>query len=498
MANSELQNIPAALYHNIFHDLSVGMFVVSPDMEVVKHNKAYQGLLEHLEKHPLVPDVDGDPSTAQNEQEYLEALALGQRSSYSIEKLTPAKDGTNIWVRLTCSQISDMPTGWLLCMLEDITSSKEAQLALEKQNTSLQSIVQERIDHLIHIQQRTAAILDSSPDSIILLRPTMEIATSNLAFNEQFQASLDAYFNKSFLDLIHPGDASEVQASLSHVMNDQTVRRLEARVVRSDRSIFDADIALSPVIEKAGIAGIVCSIRDITALKDVERMKDSLIDTVSHELNTPITNFRLYHHLLRARPEKAEQYLEVMEQEINRLESIVKEVIAMSKLTQENARNSNFESTCLSDRVEEVIEMLRPVAQTNSVRLDTNFDADFCEIEGSPELISKVARSFISNALAYTPEDGQVFVEVVNKIHKGQHGVMLKIQDTGLGLSEDDKQNLFSRFYRGQAASRTGASGAGLSLAITREIVHQSRGFIDVASDGIDKGSTFTVWFPIV
>lgn len=475
------------------------MFVVCPRTGLVTCNDAYLSLSNLVQDDLRQPDLQRAPWLDEQEQTFMQEIRAGKRDNYTMEMQLATKSGSQLWVKLTYTRLENTPAGWVLGIIEDISEHKQTQLALEKQNATLNEAMGESFEHLVNMQQRTTAILDSSPDTILLLDTSNTITTTNLAFREQFMVGLDEYNGTSFLDLIYPADLTQTQAALNAVKETYEVVRLEARVVRKDMSLFDAGIAFAAVLDGGHIIGIVCTIRDISGFKEIERMKDSLIDTVSHELNTPITNFRVYHHLLEAQPEKASQYLDVMEQEIDRLEGIVKEVITMSKLAQDDiASETVSETTSLRGSMQRVVQSLTELANSKAISVDVEDSSSFDTVEGSPQLIAKVLRTLLNNAIHYTPQGGTVLLQLYDEERFELAGVSVTVTDDGMGLSQKDKDNLFSRFYRGQAASRTVQSGAGLGLAMAREIVHQSRGEIDFFSAGIDQGSTFTVWFPIV
>ncbi len=458
--------LPSEFYRTFFDQTPLGLCVLSSEMDTIQCNAACAALLECCLLNPLVPDFVSDLEADKDESRLLDELCQGKRQSYQVSKQIPTKDGSTLWLRLTVTQLDPLSNGWRLAMLEDITASELTRRSLNQHNENLQYVISDRIQHLVNVQERTAAILDSSPDAIIFTRPSMEIMTANIAFKEQFGAPLDTYYNKPLTELIYPGDVLRMRQAFEEASIQQTQVRVEMRAVRHDRSIFDVEIALAPVLEKNKLAGIVCSIRDISVFKDIERMKDSLIATISHELNTPIANFRLYHHLLKAQPTKAEQYLEVMGKEIERLEAIVKEVIAISKLAQQgdNDQASPSEFNCLTDAIDEVVTMFREEIAHKSLGIITRCDADFCEVKGNADLINKAIRSLVGNAVRYTPSSGEIRITVINQTNdRGMPGVLMKIRDNGMGLSDEDKQNLFSRFYRGQAAARSASSGAGLS-----------------------------------
>ena len=99
----------------------------------------------------------------------------------------------------------------------------------------------------------------------------------------------------------------------------------------------------------------------------------------------------------------------------------------------------------------------------------------------------------------YTPAGGSISIRTLAEEHEGKMWAGFSISDTGPGISAEDQQRLFERFYRGKAARESHAAGTGLGLSIAKEIIHRHGGRIEVQSTGIPgKGTTFYVWLPVV
>lgn len=129
-----------------------------------------------------------------------------------------------------------------------------------------------------------------------------------------------------------------------------------------------------------------------------------------------------------------------------------------------------------------------------SLMLDTN--TPLPAVQADEQMIGQVVSILLTNALNYTPAQGQVTVRTQAAERQGQKWAGFMVQDTGLGLTPEDQKRLFERFFRGRAGRESAAPGTGLGLAIAREIVEKHRGRIEVQSEGPGKGATFTVWLP--
>jgi two-component system, OmpR family, sensor histidine kinase BaeS len=141
--------------------------------------------------------------------------------------------------------------------------------------------------------------------------------------------------------------------------------------------------------------------------------------------------------------------------------------------------------------VRSAVATFGPTAEDVGVGLSDAIPSDPVEVLGDADRMAQVLRNLLSNALRHTPSSGQVTVAV--KADDAQ--VTLEVADTGSGIAPEDLPHVFDRFYRGEKSRSRRGGGAGLGLAITRQLVLAHNGDIQVESE-LDKGTTFTVTLP--
>ncbi len=378
---------------------------------------------------------------------------------------------------------------------------------LQSYSENLEQAVEERTTELRQIKERVEAILNSSPDAILLLNVQGRIITANPAFHLLFGYDADEVYGKTLEQLIAASSARLIHRGLEVAFNKGQMMRLEAIAERRDGTTFDADLALAPVKDdseavasglavEGAVTAVVASFRDISVLKEVERMKDAFVSNVSHELRTPITSLKLNHALLKLQPENIDVSLMRMGREIERLQIIIEDLLRLSRLEQGQVELTTRPIDLLA-LAEQYVGDRTPMAESRELEIVLEADDDLPAIEADDGLLGQVLSVLLTNALSYTPAGGRITVRATHQMREGVPGAILSVSDTGPGIPPDEQGHLFERFFRGEVGRNSGMPGTGLGLAIAKEIVEKHGGQIGVTSQGIEGlGSTFTVWLP--
>ena len=231
-------------------------------------------------------------------------------------------------------------------------------------------------------------------------------------------------------------------------------------------------------------------------LQALSRVKDRFVANVSHELRTPITNLKLRHDLLKLRPDKLDEYLAVMQRETARLEHIIESLLYLSRLDRDRV-NWNPELVDLNLLAAQFVADRTSYAQSLKLCLTFCGEPNLPLIKVDKALLEQVLSILLTNSFNYTPTDGSVTVKTHQQDYNGGSWAGMSVADTGLGISPEDQPRLFERFFRGEAGQESGTPGTGLGLAIVQEIVNKHQGDIEFFSEGVGKGTIFTVWLPI-
>lgn len=364
-------------------------------------------------------------------------------------------------------------------------------------NEVMVQTVEERTAQLQRAKDRVESVLGSSPDAMLLLDRNGGIQAGNLAFNELFGYEIDGLVGRSPAALLAEPSAGSWNRIVRKLNRGSQRIRQEAVAIHKDGTRFEVELAISPILGSDKLEGMVCSLRDIRALKHVERMKDAFVSNVSHELRTPVTSFKLFLRLLQRLPaEEHAAIIATLIRETDRLANIINDVLNLSRLDQgsidlvrtEADMNAIIQSF-ISDRI--------MLARTRGIWLSFELSTGLPTILVDAGLAGQAVNVLLTNALNYTPATGQVVVRTALENHNRRQWLVCSVSDTGPGVSTDDKEFLFERFFRGQAGRESSAPGTGLGLSIAKEIMDRHGGKITVESAGIPgQGSIFRLWFP--
>ncbi len=389
----------------------------------------------------------------------------------------------------------------ILTLLADqaTVAIENAQLyqKIQQYSKHLESEVEARTRQLRQEKERAEVILTHAGDGIVLTDASGAIEYVNPSWEWQNGYTTQQVLGKN-PSLLKSGETPpETYAELWGAITEGRVWRGHLRNRRADGSVYDCDLIIAPVMNGEGeIVNFVGVQRDITRLKEVERLKDAFVSNVSHELRTPITNLKLYQNLLqRGAPEKRETYLQVIARETARLEQLVSDLLDLSRLDRGVATLS-LEWLDLNALVNDVVNGLSKLAEQRHITLELTRAPGLPPIRVDTQKIFQALTNLVVNALNYTPAGGQVLVETSQTTHQGRPGLSVAVRDTGIGIASTELERVFERFYRGKAARDRNVPGTGLGLPIAQEIVSLHNGHIQAQSQ-IKQGSTFTVWLPL-
>lgn len=271
----------------------------------------------------------------------------------------------------------------------------------------------------------------------------------------------------------------------------EPVRREVQVIVSNERLARDFALSVAPLKKKHNqeTYGAVGIFHDITELKQAERIRIEFVGNVSHELRTPVTSINGYLQTLmqdfeRGRLDQAGQFLQIVSTNVNRLKSLVEDLLDLSAL--ESGKDLVVERVNVQDVTESVLRQVRAVGHRVSIAYD------FQEMEADPKRLEQVLRNLMENAVRYVPEGRHIEVRWTQP---SADRFELRVKDDGPGIAPEHLARLFERFYRVDEARSRATGGTGIGLSLVKHIVQRHGGQVHVNSE-IGRGSEFICEFP--
>jgi len=276
-----------------------------------------------------------------------------------------------------------------------------------------------------------------------------------------------------------------LRSTVRHAMN---IYREEALRKQAQEELQRAKDELETRMQEAKAAN--------ETLEKLSRLQEEFVSSISHELRTPITNILLFHGLLAAHPEAQDKYLATLRRETERLHSLIEELLNAARVAVEppalTLTDCDLNSLVLLYVADRTL-----MAEEKGLSLTFTEKAGLPKVQADRRQLERVLGILLTNALSYTPSGGRIEVSTHSQRMEGELWGGFSVTDTGPGITAEEQERLFERFFRGRAALESGVPGTGLGLATAKRIVEEHGGKLEVSSEGSSgKGATFTVWLP--
>jgi PAS domain S-box-containing protein len=426
-----------------------------------------------------------DPKVHQSLLDRFQSRLHGERASQEIHEIElVTMTGHHFPAILATSLITNdegVPQG-VTGLMVDISQQKMLEAALQAER--------DRLD----------ALLTNIGDAVMVTDSSGVIEYVNPGWERLNGYTASEVLGKSPRIIQSGQHSKEFYAEIWDAISNGETWRGEVVNRHKNGSLYDAALTITPVLDETGhVINFVGVQHDISALKEIDRLKSRFVSDVSHELRTPLANIILYLDLLEKTSEdkgKVARYLETLSRESERLADLIDDLLSLSRL---DARAVPFEpvSIDLNQLLVALVEDRQTLAANRGLRLSVETFPKLPKITGDDRLLSQVFTNLLSNSMNYTPDGGQITLRTGEHSNKEGDWIVVEVEDTGLGIPPDEISMIFQRFFRGAASQITNAPGTGLGLAICKEIIDRHNGQISVRSEGIPgHGSHFEVWLP--
>jgi PAS domain S-box-containing protein len=370
------------------------------------------------------------------------------------------------------------------------TSRRHAK-SLEATNLALNQEIQTRA-RMEETMHQLAAIVESSDDAILATGLDGRILNWNPGAERLYGYRQQEVLGKH-VSLLHAKRHQDTDL-VGRISNGERVSQLETVNLTKDGRQIDVSLTVSPILDRAGrVIGASTIARDITDRKLLDRMKDEFVGTVSHELRTPLTAIKGFIELMAdgdAGPvnEMQREFLEIAARNSDRLGVLINDLLDMSRIESQRLE-IRTQPIDLATVLAEVAATFRVQAYTKGLVFREQV-AQLPKVPGDSARLVQVFNNLLSNAIKYTPK-GEIGIRAAPI----ERGVEVIVYDSGIGLTREERAQLFTRFFRGRNPVVADSSGTGLGLVIAKAILERHGGTIGVQSEP-GQGTSFRVVLP--
>lgn len=352
------------------------------------------------------------------------------------------------------------------------------------------SSLEQQMYEISENQQRLTGVLTNMTSGVIFISEQRRIMLVNPAVEKLLGTSGHELVGRLHIEASKNFGLSQY---IDRCLDTGEKFRQEVHIYYPQERILD--VSFAPYINFKGEAkGVVVVLHDITEIRRLEKMRSEFVANVSHELRTPITSIKGFTETLldgaMQDEETCRNFLQIIYDESERLYRMIRDILDLSKIEQKR-----IHLQMAPVHVQELIASTAAIVQEQVNRKQLSLTLPDPEpavwLTTDKDCLEQIVLNLLANAVAYTPEGGSIAL----RVKQDGAQVQIQVEDTGIGIPEQDIPRIFERFYRVDKARSRDSGGTGLGLAIVKHLVENLHGQIGVESvEG--EGTTFTVTLP--
>ncbi len=412
----------------------------------------------------------------------LRALREGKRVGLANHTVLIARDGTEWPIDDSASPMRDRAgaTVGAVLVFRDVTERMRAE----------------------EVQARLAAIVESSDDAIVSKTLDGIILSWNVGAERLFGYTAREAVGRSILLIIPPEREDEEQEVLERLRRGERIEHFETvRVTKQGRRI-DISLTVSPIRDSSGhIIGALKIARNITdwkraqeALREAARRKDEFLALLAHELRNPLAPLRNGVQVIRLAAGDAHtisQARDMMDRQLGHMVRLVDDLLDISRISR-NKMELRCARVLLKDILSSAVETARPVIEAAGHELIISLPPEPIHLDADLTRLAQVFGNLLSNSARYTERGGRIWLAAEQR--SGE--VVVSVRDTGIGIPADALPHIFDMFSQVDRSLERSTGGLGIGLALVKGLVEMHGGSVTAKSDGLGKGSLFTVRLP--
>jgi PAS domain S-box-containing protein len=369
-------------------------------------------------------------------------------------------------------------------------------------------------DRLRYHAQTVETLLNAAPLGVFLLDHEFRVVSYNDIARAAFNTSDEPAgrdFEQLMRQLWEEPYSNEVMALYQHTLETgEPFYTAERGEVRADRGITEYyEWRIERIVLPDGKFGIVCYFRDISAqvqarllieqsrqaLRETDRRKDQFLAVLAHELRNPLAPIRHGVKRLQHNPGDATAVTaaaDMMDRQVNQLVRLVDDLLDVSRISTGRVE-LHMDDVELAGVIHQAVETIRPVCDDMAHLIEIAFPEDTIWVRGDRARLMQAFANLLSNACRYMEKGGRIWITV----RQLDGDVEIRFRDTGIGIAEDQLQNIFGMYTQVESSLEHSKGGLGIGLTLAQSLLELHDGRIEARSEGIGHGSEFVVTLPM-
>ena len=347
--------------------------------------------------------------------------------------------------------------------------------------------------------QRVETILAGLPEPVIAINDYDEVILSNSSANRLLEIDSTSTEERALKRLVHCEQLVDLLSETRRRRGSST-RTSEVELADEDGRMRWYSVtargmrALSSHPEESDGQGAVAILRDVSSQKESQRRNAEFVSAVSHEMKTPLAGIKAYTELMidgDADDEATrDECLQVISGQANRLQRLVDNLLNLARI-EAGVVSVSKQSQSLNEILDEAFTVIYPTAELKNITLVRDLSPMYMGVFADRDMLMQAAINLLSNAVKYTSSEGRVTLR--SRLVDAQ--VWFEVEDTGVGLSAEECDKVFEKFYRVQRTKEM-AAGTGLGLPLAKHIVEDVHGGRLTVESEVGKGSIFRITLP--
>jgi signal transduction histidine kinase/CheY-like chemotaxis protein len=340
---------------------------------------------------------------------------------------------------------------------------------------------------------KNQTILESIADGVIVFNREDRAIVANPAISHLLNIPNDKIINRNIAEIMASHVSQANQTLVLDMLKDKAINRPPMKLDWGEKTLSISLASLHSSVD--GTTGTVAVFRDFTREAEIDQMKSDFVSIASHELRTPLTSIKGYldlviHGNAGAITTQQEEFLQIAKNNTERLHLLVKDLLDVSRIETGNLE-LDVQLISLQALINTAVRSIRNQFNERDLTIEVDLPDNLPNVFGDSNRITQVLVNLLSNAYKYTEKGGATI-----QAREVGNAIQIDIADTGLGISDEDQEKLFTRFFRASDSAVRKQSGTGLGLSITKSLVEMHGGEIWIKSK-LNKGTTVSFTMPL-